>query len=119
MQETVALLSPNFLTDKSNPLTDIVENKQPIAQSNTTATTGPGVNKNAGDNDVAGGISINKMALAPAGYGDYLNMTMRDAAFYAPKEVYRNQRNVDNARALRTLTNDSKHREMVEMQYVR
>jgi hypothetical protein len=40
-------------------------------------------------------------------------------AFYAPKEVYKNQRNVDNQRALRTLTSDSKHREMVEMQYAK
>jgi hypothetical protein len=59
------------------------------------------------------------MALAPTGYADYLNFTMRDAAFYAPKEVYRNQRNVDNARALRQMTNDSRHREMVEMQYAK
>jgi hypothetical protein len=117
--ETVALLSPNFLTDKSNPLTDIVEAKQTIPQNSTISTVGPSVNGNAGDNDVAGGVSLNKMALAPVGYGDYLNLTLRDAAFYAPKEVYRNQRNVDNQRALRLLTNDSKHKEMVEMQYAR
>ena len=117
--ESVASVSPNMLTDKTNPLTDIVEGKQVIPQNNTTATTGPVVNKNAGDNDVAGGVSIAKMAIAPAGYGDYLNMALRDAAFYAPKEVYKNQRNVDNARVLRLMTNDSKHKEMVEMQYAR
>ena len=77
------------------------------------------MNKNAQDNDIAGGVDINKMASSPTGYGDYLNFTMRDVAFYAPKEVYKNQRNVDNARALRLLTNDSKHREMVEMQYAK
>ena len=117
--ETYSIVPPNFLTDKSNPLTDIIEGKQTIPQNNTTATTGPTVNKNAQDNDVAGGVSITKMAIAPAGYGDYLNMALRDAAFYAPKEVYKNQRNVDNARALRLMTNDSKHKEMVEMQYAR
>ena len=115
----VAMSSPNFLTDKSNPLTDIVEGKQNIPQSTTTTMTGPVVNKNAQDNEVAGGVDINKMAIAPTGYGDYLNFAMRDVAFYAPKEVYKNQRNVDNARALRLLTNDSKHREMVEMQYAK
>jgi hypothetical protein len=57
------------------------------------------------------------MAIAPTGYGDYLNFTMRDVAFYAPKEVYKNQKNVDNARLLRQLTNDAKHREMVDQQY--
>lgn len=117
--DSYAMLTPNFLTDKSNPLTDIIEGKQSVPQNNTTTTSGPVVNKNAQDNDVAGGVDINKMALAPTGYGDYLNFTLRDAAFYAPKEVYRNQRNVDNARALRQLTNDSKHQQMVEQQYRR
>jgi hypothetical protein len=119
INETYSIVPANFLTDKSNPLTDIIENKQNIPQSNTIATVGPSVNKNAGDNEVAGGVDLNKMTTAPQGYGDYLNFTMRDVAFYAPKEVYKNQRNVDNQRALRLLTNDSKHREMVEMQYVK
>ena len=117
--ETISVLPPNFLTDKSNPLTDIIEAKQNIPQSNTTLNIGPSVNRNASDNEVAGGVDINKMALAPTGYGDYLNFTMRDSMFYAPKEVYKNQRNVDNQRALRQLTNDSKHRDMVEMQYAK
>ena len=115
--ESYASVPPNFLTDKSNPLTDIVEGKNTVPQNSTIATTGPSVNKNSGDNEVAGGVDINKMALAPVGYGDYLNLTLRDAAFYAPKEVYKNQRNVDNARLLRQLSSDSKHREMVEQQY--
>jgi hypothetical protein len=117
--ELYALVPPNFLTDKSNPINDIVDGKQSMPQSSTNPLTGPVVNKNVGDNDIAGGISINKMALAPAGYGDYLNFALKDAAFYAPKEVYRNQRNVDNARALRQMTSDSKHKEMVEMQYAK
>lgn len=117
--ETYSMVPPNFLTDKTNPLTDIIENKQNIPQSNMTASTGPAVNRNAQDNDVASGVNISKMALAPAGYGDYLNFTLKDAAFYAPKEVYRNQRNVDNARALRQMMSDTKHREMVEQQYRR
>ena len=119
VNESPTLLPPNFLTDRTNPLTDIVEAKQNIPQSSTIVTTGPSVNRNAQDSEVAGGVSISKMATAPQGYGDYLNFTMRDVAFYAPKEVYKNQRNVDNQRALRLLTNDSKHREMVEMQYAK
>lgn len=115
--ESYASVPNNFLTDKSNPLTDIVEGKNTVPQSNTVATTGPSVNRNASDNEVAGGVDLNKMALAPVGYGDYLSLTLRDASFYAPKEVYRNQRNVDNVRALRQLSNDSKHKEMVEQQY--
>lgn len=119
VSETYSIITSNLLTDKSNPLTDIIEGKQNIPQNNTTATTGPTVNKNAQNNEVAGGVDINKMALAPNGYADYTNFTLKDAQFYAPKEVYRNQKNVDNARALRQLTNDSKHQEMVEQQYRR
>jgi hypothetical protein len=115
--DTYTMVSPNALTDKTNPLHDIIEDKQLPVQSNTASTNGPAVNKNAQDSDVAGGVSISKMAIAPTGYGDYLNFTMRDVAFYAPKEVYKNQKNVDNARLLRQLTNDSKHREMVDQQY--
>jgi hypothetical protein len=117
--ETYAVVPSNFLTDRSNPLTDIVEGKNTVPQNSTIATTGPSVNRNSSDNEVAGGVDLNKMALAPVGYGDYLNLTLRDAAFYAPKEVYKNQRNVDNVRVLRQLSSDSKHREMVEMQYAK
>lgn len=115
--QSYAILPPNFLTDRTNPLTEIVEGRQIISPSTTVITTGPSVNTNAGDNDAAGGVSISKIATAPKGYGDYLNFTLRDVAFYAPKEVYRNQKNVDNARALRQLTNDYKHQEMVNSQY--
>jgi hypothetical protein len=116
--ETNVALSSNFLTDRSNPINAVLEQRLPMP-STTTATTGPSVNTKVADNEAAGGVSIATMAVAPVGYGDYLNFVMRDAAFYAPREVYRNQRNVDNQRALRQLTNDSRHREMVEQQYRR
>jgi hypothetical protein len=115
--ESYSVVPPNFLTDKANPLTDIIEAKQNIPQNNTTVTQGASVNKNVSDNDVAGGVSISKLAIDPAGYGSYLNIAMRDASFYAPKEVYRNQRNVDNARAMRQLSSDRLHQEMVNQQY--
>jgi len=116
--QNYAIIPTNFLTDRTNPLTDIIEGRQ-ITSPTTSTTSGPSVNQNTGDNDAAAGVNITKMATAPVGYNDYLNFTLRDVAFYPPKEVYRNQRTIDNARALRQLTNDSKHREMVEMQYGR
>ncbi len=117
--QSYAVLPPNFLTDRTNPLTDIVEGRQGVPVNTAPVATGPVVNTNAGDNDAAGGVSINRMALAPTGYGDYLNFALKDAAFYAPREVYKNQRTVDNARALRQLSSDVRHREMVEQQYRR
>jgi hypothetical protein len=115
----VPILLSNFLTDKSNPINDIVDNKMGIPQPAQTVQQGPSVNKNAGNNEVAGGVDINKMALLPTGYGDYLNMVMKDSAFYEPKEVYKNQKTVDNVKALRQLSSDRLHQQMVEQQYAR
>ena len=117
--ESYAVLNPSTLTDKTNPINDIIDNKQSVPQNSTATVSGPAVNKNVQDNEAAGGVNINKMALAPVGYVSYLNFTLKDAAFYIPKEVYKNQKNVDNARVLRQLTNDSRHQQMVEQQYRR
>ncbi len=106
----------NFLTDRTNPLNEYVEARHSYNQG---TFNGPTVNRNVSNNEAAGGVDLTKIAIAPNGYDSYLNFTMRDASFYAPKEVYKNQKNVDNARALRQLTNDSKHLEMVEQQYRR
>jgi hypothetical protein len=80
---------------------------------------GSQVNKNAANNDLAGGVSIDSIAVVPQGFTTYASLVLRDAAFYAPKEIYRGQRNVDNARALRQLGQDAKHQEMVDQQYRR
>ena len=45
-------------------------------------------------------------------------VALTDANFYAPKEIYRNQRTVDNARALRQLASDRLHQQMVDQQYL-
>jgi hypothetical protein len=45
--------------------------------------------------------------------------SMRDGQFYAPKEIYKGQRTVDNARAERFLNgkSDVLHQMMIEQQY--
>jgi hypothetical protein len=98
-------------------LNDAIEQRpvlQPTAQEQRTET----VNRNAQNNELAGGVDIATMATQPAGFQNY-SFALADAQFYAPREIYRNQRTVDNARALRQLTNDGRHREMVEQQYKR
>jgi hypothetical protein len=42
---------------------------------------------------------------------------MPDVAFYAPKEIYRNQKTVDNVRALRQMSSERLHQQMVDQQY--
>jgi hypothetical protein len=77
------------------------------------------VNTNASDNEIAGGVNISRMATAPVGYNQYLNLVIADAAFYAPKEIYKGQKTVDNVRALRQMSSDRLHQEMVNQQYRR
>ncbi len=44
-------------------------------------------------------------------------LALADAPFYAPKEIYRNQVNVDNVRVLRQLSSDKLHQDLVNLQY--
>jgi hypothetical protein len=74
------------------------------------------VNKNVQPNELAGKVDIASMATQPTGYQAY-SMMMPDVAFYAPKEIYKNQVNVDNTRLLRGLGSDRLHQEMVNQQY--
>jgi hypothetical protein len=76
------------------------------------------VKQNVSDNDVAGSVSIAMIATMPIGYELY-SMGIKDAPFYPPKEVYKNQRIVDNARAERFMNakSDSVHQQMVDQQY--
>ena len=106
-----------LLTDRTNPINDIVENKSVELQSNTNVQQKTTVNTNASDNEIAGGVNINRMATSPVGYNQYLNLVIADASFYAPKEIYRGQVNVDNVRALRSMSSDRLHQEMVNQQY--
>ena len=74
------------------------------------------VKKNIQSNELAGGVDIASIATQPQGYQAY-SMIMPDVAFYAPREIYRNQVNVDNARVLRQLSSDRLHQQLVDMQY--
>ena len=71
------------------------------------------------DNDLANGVQLAQLSVVPIGFNQYTNLVLRDAAFYAPKEIYRNQRTIDNVRALRNLSSDRLHEEMVNQQYRR
>ena len=114
----IPTVASNFISDKTNPINEIIEAK-PIQQDNDKKETKTQLVKpNVQDNDVAGGVSINNLAVLPVGFNAY-NIALRDVAFYAPKEIYRNQKTVDNVRALRQLASDRLHQEMVDQQYRR
>ncbi len=107
----------NFVTDRTNPITELVDNSKPMQQTTSTQTTMSTVKSNVQDNEAAGGVSISNIARTPVGFNSYM-VALNDAAFYAPKEIYRNQKTVDNARALRQLASDRLHQQMVDQQYL-
>lgn len=97
-------------------LNDAIE-ERPIAQNtNTQEQKTETVNRNVQPNELAGGVDIARMATQPAGYQAY-SFALADAPFYAPKEIYKNQVNVDNARVLRQLSSDKLHQDLVNLQY--
>jgi hypothetical protein len=99
-----------------SPLNDAMEQRPIMLNTTTQEQKTDTINKNVQPNELAGKVDIASMATQPTGYQAYSAM-MPDVAFYAPKEIYKNQVNVDNARLLRGLGSDRLHREMVDQQY--
>lgn len=71
--------------------------------------------------DLGTGASLTAMAVIPQGYASYSVQLIAQTPFYAPKEIYRNQRTVDNDRVRRGLSgrSDRIHQGMVDSQYNR
>jgi len=111
------VFSNNFLTNRSNPMTEIVENNTKTNTSERNEQPSTTVKTNVQSNDLAGKVDIANIAVVPSGYNLYTGLILKDVAFYAPKEIYRNQKNVDNTRLLRQLASDAKHQQMVNLQY--
>jgi len=99
-------------------LLNMTANTQTVDNSTASGSAGT-VKRNVTNNELAVGIDLTKMAVQPVGFNNYTTLTLSDAAFYEPKEVYKNQRVVDNARAQRLLqgASDRLHQEMVNSQY--
>ena len=101
-----------------NILNDMMMQQRFETMQENIQTQTSSVNRNVQPNDLAGGVDIAAMATVPQGFNAY-SFIMRDAAFYEPKEVYKNQKTVDNVRVLRGLTggSDALHQRMVDSQY--
>jgi uncharacterized membrane protein len=106
---------PNFLTDLNSPLKQILEAQQ-VQQSEPEQPQQTQRNQTA-TNELATGVGLAQLATIPQGYASYTNFALRDANFYEPREVYKNQRVVDNVRVLRGLGSDQKHQDLVNLQY--
>ena len=97
-------------------LNDAMESNTMPSGDNTQEQKTTTVNRKVQPNELASGVDLTRMAVQPAGYQAY-STALPDVAFYAPREIYRNQVNVDNARLLRGLGSDRLHQEMVNQQY--
>jgi len=107
----------NFLTNRADPINSIIEARQIGQEDRPQQTTTQQLRANTADNSLAGGVNLTQLAVAPSGYAQYLNFALQDATFYSSREVYRNQRTVDNARALRQLSSDNLHKQMIDQQW--
>ena len=114
-QNEIPVVAASSISARGNVVNEASEFKPTIESFQSEMKT-DAVNKNVQQNDLAGGISIAAMAVQPKGYELY-SFVIKDAGFYAPKDIYGNQTNVDNARALRQLGSDRLHREMVDQQF--
>jgi len=101
-----------------NPLSEIIMQQRFELMQNNIAQPTSSVNRNVIPNELAGSIDIASIASVPVGFNAY-SFILKDASFYEPKEVYKNQRTIDNERVLRGLTrgSDSLHQQMVDQQY--
>jgi hypothetical protein len=97
-------------------LNDAMEQRPMLQSNNVQEQKTETVNRNVQPNELAGAVDITRMATQPAGYQAY-SFALVDAPFYAPKEIYRNQVNVDNVRVLRQLSSDKLHQDLVNLQY--
>jgi hypothetical protein len=98
-----------------NPLNSTTEPRYVDTSPEKTET----VKRNVQPNSLAGDVDLTAMAVTPQGFTSYMNLTMIDAKFYETKEIYKNQRTVDNERALRLMNSksDNLHQQMVNQQY--
>lgn len=100
------------------PVDNAMESKPFLPQMNSGSEQNASVKKNVQNNEAAGNVTIESIAKQPANYAQYFTV-IPDVAFYAPKEIYKNQKTVDNARTLRGLQggSDKLHQEMINQQY--
>lgn len=113
LEQTAQTVS--FLTDLNSPLRQILDQQQTQqAQQDQPQQT---QRRDTAPNELALGVNLQQMAVQPQGYASYTTLALRDASFYEPKEVYKNQTVVDNVRVLRGLGSDQKHQDLVNLQY--
>ena len=116
-------MSQTTTEDKNRQdLLDMVmkDNKQPQEEDKSTSEKEQS-SKSSQDNEVAStGINLNDLA-NKSSLDSYTKISLLDSPFYSSKEIYKNQKSIDNQNMLRRLNlkNDRLHQQMVNQQYNR
>ena len=116
--KTVSLGSAFSMNATDRLVIDFMQERNQQAEQQQQTQQNESVKKNVQNNEAAAGVNITSLATQPVGYASYFT-AMPDNQFYQPKEIYRNQSVVDNARALRQMSSDILHRDLVDLQYNR
>src|SRR5210317_1531788 len=113
--EEIAITTESVTTTQESPVNNVVtsqdnNNQQTTVavETKTTQQTTVQQTRTQPNEAASGGVSMNDFAKAPADFSAYQTQ-LADATFYAPKEIYRGQVNVDNRRAMRGLGSDRLH----------
>jgi hypothetical protein len=76
------------------------------------------VKRDTPNNELAGGVTLAALSTQPRGFEAY-SLTMPDAQFYVPREIYRNQTVIDNPSSRRLFGgSDRVFQQMVDQQYI-
>ena len=104
---------------RGDPIQDYIEANNAMFNEMKTESRPATVRSNIQDNDLAGGVKIERMAVVPNGFSAYSAFMLTNIAFYEPKEIYKNNVPKDNVRSMYFLEkgNTDTFNKMIEAQY--
>lgn len=104
---------------RGDPIQDYIEANNSLFNEMKSEPRPTTVRPNVQDNDLAGGIRIERLAVVPNGFSAYSQFILTNIAFYEPKEIYKNNVPKDNVRSMYFLEkgNTDTYNKMIEGQY--
>jgi hypothetical protein len=106
----------NFLTNRADPINEIIEQKPQLNTDSSSNSKQESVKSKVEDSSLAGNVKLETLQVLPVGFNAY-TIVLADASFYQPREIYRNQRTIDNRRALQNLRSDQLHEQLINQQW--
>ncbi len=102
---------------KENPVV-LIQNVAPKPTQTTEKQQPLAVNS---PQEIVGGPEVSAFQVIPTGFSNYSALVLKDIPFYPVREVYRNQRAIDNRSAQRTLggAQENRWQELVDIQFRR